>query len=46
LLKVRFSGGLGTGNSLMSGSALTTDGKSGYFTVRLDLEVMSVMFVE
>jgi hypothetical protein len=38
--------GLGTGNSLWFWTGLIADGKSGYFTVFLDLEVITVMFVK
>jgi hypothetical protein len=39
-LKVRFAGGFGTGGSLLCGTCLTAESKSGYFTVCLDLEVI------
>jgi len=45
-LKVRYSGGFGTGSSLLCGTCLIADGKSGYFTVCLDLEVILVMSVK
>ena len=46
LLEVRLYGGFGTGNSSLCGTGLIADGKSGYFTVCLDLEVISLMSVE
>jgi len=41
-----FPGGFGTGYSSLCGTSLTTAGKSGYFTVCLDLEVMPLMLVK
>jgi len=40
------SGGNGTGSSLLYGTSLIADGKSGYFAVCLDLEVIPVTFVK
>jgi len=45
-IKVRFLGGFGTGYSSLCGTGLIADGKSGYFTVCLDLEVMPLMLVK
>jgi hypothetical protein len=41
-----FSEGFGTGNSSLCWTGLIADGKSRYFTVCLDLEVIPVMFVK
>jgi hypothetical protein len=40
------SRGYGTDSSSLYGASLIADGKSGYFTVCLDLEVIPVMFVK
>ena len=45
-LKVRFSGVFGTDSSLLCGSCLIADGKSGYFTVCFNLETILVMSVK
>ena len=45
-LTVRFSGGFRTGYSSLCCTGLIADGKSGYFTVSLDLEVIPIMFVK
>jgi hypothetical protein len=45
-LKATISGGYGTGSSSLYGTGLIADGKCGYFTVCLDLEVIPVMFVK
>jgi hypothetical protein len=45
-LKVRFSGGCGVGNFWLCVTGFITNGRSGYFTVCLDLEVIPVMFVK
>ena len=45
-LKVRFIGGFDTRNSTLCGTGLIVDGKSGYFTVCLDFELIPVMFVK
>ena len=45
LLQLGFSGGFGTGNSSLCGTGLLADGKSVYFAVCLDLEVISLMSV-
>jgi len=42
-LKVRFAGGVGTGNSSLCGTGLLADGKSGNFTVCLDWEMICVL---
>jgi len=43
LLQVGFSGGFDAGNFSLCGTGLIADGKSGYFTLCLDLEVISLM---
>ena len=45
-LKARFSRGFGAGNCSLHGTSLIADGRSGYFTVCLDLEVIRVLFVK
>jgi hypothetical protein len=45
-LKVRFSESFGAGKSSQFWTGLIVDGKSGYSTVYLDLEVIPVMFVK
>jgi hypothetical protein len=45
-LKLYFPGGFGTGYSSLCGTSITTDDESGYFTVCLDLKVMSLMLVK
>jgi hypothetical protein len=45
-LKATFSGGYGTDSSSLYGAGLIEVGKSAYFTVYLDLEVIPVMFVK
>jgi len=46
ITKSQISWGFGTGNSSLCGTGLIADGKSGYFTVCLDLELIPVMFVK
>jgi hypothetical protein len=46
LLKATFSGGYGTGRSSLYGTDPIADGKSGHFTVCLDLELIHIMFVK
>jgi len=45
-LKVRFSGDFGTGNSSLCETGLIAGGKTGSFTVCLDLEMVPVLFVK
>jgi len=40
IAKIQISVGIGTGNSSLFWTGLIADGKSGYFTVCLDLEVI------
>jgi hypothetical protein len=44
IAKSQISVDFGTGNSSPFWTGLTADGKSGYFTVCLDLDVIPVMF--
>lgn len=44
--QVRFSGDSGTGTSSLWGTGLIVDGRSGYFIVCVDLEMIPVMFIK
>ena len=45
IAKSQISVGFVTGNCSLCGTGLIADGKSGYFTLCLDLEMILVMFV-
>jgi hypothetical protein len=46
IAKIQISVGIGTGNSSLFWTGLIADGKSGYFTVCLDLEVIQLCLLK